>query len=75
MPILFVITAISRSYADIAVNSKKFFLKKDYYLFIGIFSASSEPISPHRRRCSPFAVVYYSFMGYCLAAAAISTRE
>jgi hypothetical protein len=50
-----------------------------FFLFpfssIGIFSPSGEPISPHRHRCSPFAVVHYSFMGCGLAATAISTRE
>jgi hypothetical protein len=28
-------------------------------------------ISPHRLRCSSFAVVHYSFMGYFLAAATL----
>jgi hypothetical protein len=43
-------------------------------LTIGIFSPSGEPISPHRLRCSPFAVFKYSFMGHCLGAAAILAR-
>jgi len=43
-------------------------------LFISIFYPSGEPISQHRLRCSPFAVVYYSFMGHFLVAAAISSR-
>jgi hypothetical protein len=42
---------------------------------VGIFYPPGEPISPHRHRCSQFAVVNYSFMGCGLAAAAISTRE
>jgi hypothetical protein len=42
---------------------------------IGIFYPSGEPISPHRLRCSPFAVDHYSFMGCGLAATAISARE
>jgi len=75
MPILFIISAISGSYPDIARNPDKFFFKKKFFIFIGIFYPSGEPISPHRLRCSPFAVVHYSFMGHFLAAAAILTRE
>ncbi len=75
MPILFIITAISGSYPDITVNPDKFFLKKKFFILIGIFYPSGEPISPHRLRCSPFAVVHYSFMGHFLAAAAILARE
>ncbi len=44
-------------------------------LYVGIFYPSGEPISLHRLRCSPFAVVHYSLMGCGLAATAISTRE
>jgi hypothetical protein len=44
-------------------------------ILVGIFYPSGEPISLHRRRCSPFAVVHYSIMGHYLAVAAISTRE
>jgi len=69
MPILFIILAISGSYPDIALNPDKFFI------FIGIFCPKGEPISPHRLRCSPFAVVHYSVMGHFLAAVAILTRE
>jgi len=43
-------------------------------LAISIFYPSGEPISQHRLRCNPFAVVYYNFMGHCLVAAAISSR-
>jgi hypothetical protein len=42
---------------------------------IDIFYPSGELISLPRHRCSPFAVVHYSFVGRCLADAAISTRE
>jgi len=59
MPILFIITAISGSYPDIARNPDKFFFRKKSFIFIGIFYPSGEPISPHRLRCSPFAVVHY----------------
>jgi len=75
MPIVTEITAISESYPDIAVNPDKFFFKKKFFIFIGIFCPSGEPISPQRLHCSPFAVVHYSFMGHFLAAAAILTRE
>jgi hypothetical protein len=71
MPITFSITAISGVYPDIAVN----YHEKTFINLIGIFYPTGEPISPHRLRCSPFAVVHYSFMGYFLAAAAILTRE
>jgi len=45
------------------------------FLYVGILYPTGEPISLHRLRCSPFAVVHYRFMGYYLAATAISTRE
>jgi hypothetical protein len=75
MPLIFIITAISGSYPDITVNPDKFFFKKKFFIFIGIFYPLGEPISLHRLRCSPFAVVHYSLMGHFLAAAAILTRE
>jgi hypothetical protein len=71
MPITFSIIAISGSYPDIAVN----YYGKTFIHLIGVFYPLGEPISPHRLRRSPFAVVYYSFMGHFLAAAAILTRE
>jgi len=37
MPIHSEITAISRSYPDIAVNSDKYFFEKKLYILIGIF--------------------------------------
>jgi len=46
-----------------------------FIIIIDIFSPPGELISLHRLRCSPLAVVHYSFMGHCLAAAATSTRE
>ncbi|GAF81951.1 unnamed protein product, partial [marine sediment metagenome] len=47
-----------------------------YILFyVGILYPSGEPILPQSLRCSPLAVVHYSFMGHYLAFAAISTRE
>jgi hypothetical protein len=74
MPILSAFTAISGKYPDIAVYSNKYFFERKVFLLIGIFYPSGEPISLHRLRCSPFAVVHYSFMGHFLAAAAILTR-
>ncbi len=44
-------------------------------IIIDIFYPSGEPISLRSLRCSPLAVVHYSFVGHCLAAAATSTRE
>jgi hypothetical protein len=49
--------------------------KKTYFILIGIFYPSGEPISPQRLRRSPFVVVYYNFMGCFLAVAAILARE
>jgi hypothetical protein len=44
-------------------------------IIIDILYPPGAPISPHRLRCSPFAVDIYSFMGHFLVAAATSTRE
>ena len=44
-------------------------------IIIDIFYPTGELISLQSLRCSPLAVVYYSFVGYCLAFATISTRE
>jgi hypothetical protein len=46
-----------------------------YQKYIGIHHPSGQPISPHRLRCSPFAVFKYSFLSRYLVAAAISTGE
>jgi hypothetical protein len=69
------ITAISGSYPDIARNPDKYFFENIFFILIGIFYLSGEPISPHLLRCDPFAVDDHSFMGRRLAYAAISTRE
>jgi hypothetical protein len=71
MPIPFSIKAISGTYPDIALN----YFRKSFLNLIGIFYPSGEPISLQRLRCSPFAVVHYSFMGHFLVVAAILTRE
>jgi hypothetical protein len=42
---------------------------------IDIFYPSGEPISLQSLRCSPLAVVHYSFVGHFLAFAATSTLE
>jgi len=75
MPMFSANTAISGSYPDIARNHDKFFFKKKFFIFIGIFYPKGEPILPHLLRYSPFAVDDHSFMGRRLAPAAISTRE
>jgi hypothetical protein len=46
-----------------------------FYLYSTFFYPSGELISLQTLRCSPFEVVYYIFMGHCLAFAAISARE
>jgi len=67
MPIIHSITAISKNYLDIDVILNRYFPNINPPVFIGIFYPSGESISPHRLRCSPFAVVYYSVMGHFLA--------
>jgi len=59
MPIFINISAISGNYLSIAVDHDKLFFKKKFFILIGIFYPSGEPISPHRIRCSLFAVVDY----------------
>jgi len=57
-------------------KSKIFTLRlKTLFGIISIFYPSGELISPHLLRCSPLAVVHYSFAGHCLAVTATSTRE
>ncbi len=48
---------------------------KHLLLLIDIFYPMGEPISLQSHRCSPLAVVHYSFVGHCLAFAATSIRE
>jgi len=64
-----------QQYQEVILTLLKKLFKKNLFIFIGIFYPTGESISLHRLRCSPFAVYKYSFMGHCLAAAAISTRE
>jgi len=75
MPIPFAITAISGNYPDIAVNKSIVLFLRTFYIFIGIFYPSGEPISPHLLRCGLFAVDDHSFTGPRLASVAISTHE
>jgi hypothetical protein len=75
MLLLFVLKAISGNYPDIAKIAEEYFFRNNPFISIRIFYPSGEQISPHRLRCSPFAVVHYSFMGHFLAAAAIFARE
>jgi len=78
MPTYFTVSAISGHYPDIAEIAIEIVCLKVFLIF-GIFYPTGEPILlggvGWRLRCSPFAVVYYSFMGYFLAVAAILTRE
>jgi hypothetical protein len=71
MPMFFFL----QQYQKATLTLLKKIFKKDLFIFIGIFYPLGQPISLHRLRCSPFAVYIYSFMGHCLAAAAISTGE
>ncbi|MGB3861211.1 MAG: hypothetical protein WA915_03960, partial [Candidatus Aminicenantaceae bacterium] len=73
--ILITTEAISISYFILPVNQSDNSVFIALIIIIDIFYPSGELILPHRLRCSPFAVVHYSFMGHFLAAAANSTRE
>jgi len=59
MPIVTAFTAISGNYPDIAANPDKFFFKKKFFIFKGIFYPSGKPISLHRLRWCPLAIVHY----------------
>jgi hypothetical protein len=50
-------------------------MKENSISIVSIFYPTGESISLQSRRCSPFEVVHYIFMGHCLAFAATSTRE
>jgi hypothetical protein len=75
MPILFIL----QQYQEVFLTLLKKLSKKNLYIFIGIFYPLGEPRLlggvGWRRRCSPFAVYKYSFMGHFLADAAILARE
>ena len=71
----YVIKTISGNYPDIASHPEKYFFRNKQLFFIGIFYPSGELILLQSLRCSPLAVVYYSFVGHFLAFAATSTRE
>jgi hypothetical protein len=45
------------------------------FIIIDIFYPTGEPISLQSLRCSPLAVVHYSFVGPFLTFAATSARE
>jgi len=64
-----------QQYQKVSLILLKKLFKKNLFIFICIFYTKGELISLHRLRCSPFAVYKYSFLSYCLAAAAISARE
>jgi len=68
-------TSKLRRYLDIDVNCNAFLLNHFTFISISIFYPPGEPISLQSLRYSPLAVVHYSFVGHCLAFAAISTRE
>jgi hypothetical protein len=60
--------------ADILIHSQSIHFHTQK-ISLSSYYPSGEPISPYRLHCSPFAVVYYSFMGYFFVAAAILARE
>jgi hypothetical protein len=45
------------------------------YHIVSSFNPMGKPISQQSHRCSPFEVVYYIVMGYCLAFDATLARE
>jgi len=68
--------AIPNFYVILLVNHLDISIFDILFLFIiDIFYPTGEPISLQSLRCSPLAVVHYSFLGHCLTFAATSTRE
>jgi len=59
-----------QQYQEVILTLLKKLLKKNLFIFIGIFYPSGEPISQHLLRCDPFAVHLYSGMDRRLASAA-----
>jgi hypothetical protein len=80
MLLLYALKTISGYYPDIAKIPEKILFWNNPFISKNIFYPPGEQISPHRLRCSSFAVVNSrpdlpSSMGYFLAAAAIFARE
>jgi len=63
------------NYSELFIKTADTLNKKTDILIVGIFYPSGKPTLPQLHRCSPFAVVHYSFMGRFLALAAILTCE
>jgi len=75
MSILITTETISISYFILPANQSDNSVFIGLIIIIDIFYPTGELILLHRLRCSPFAVVHYSFMGHFLAATATSTRK
>jgi hypothetical protein len=60
-------------YQEIAITLRTNLQKKILFIFIGLFTLSGEPISPHLLLSDPFAVDHR--YGPRLASAATSVRE
>jgi hypothetical protein len=65
---------------DLVKQDIKHIFHNYFSFYVGILYPSGAdptypPISLQSLRCSPLAVVHYSFVGHCLAFAAISARE
>jgi hypothetical protein len=75
MSILITTKTISIIYFILSASQSDNSVFTAFIIIIDIFYPSGEPISLQSLRCSPLAVFHYSFVGHCLAFAAISTRE
>ncbi len=66
MSILNTTKEISRRYFILPANQSGNFVILGLIIIIDIFYPTGEPISLQSLRCSPLAVVHYSFVGHCL---------
>jgi hypothetical protein len=64
------VTYKNKQYQEIAITLLNISVKNNLFIFIGLFTLSGEPISPHLLLCDPFAVDHR--YGPRLASTAIS---
>ena len=75
MSILIITDVISECYIVFSEYSFTYCISYVIFIIVDIFYPTGELISLQSLRCSPLAVVHYSFVGHFLAFAATSTRE
>jgi len=74
MSILITSKSISISYIVLPANQFDHTIFNALIIIIDIIYPSGELISLQSLRCSPLAVVHYSFVGHCLAFVATKSR-